>query len=366
MTVKNERAFNFNAGPSALPLDVLEKAQKELVNFNGTGMSVMELSHRSREYEEVHNAAIQRLKSLYNISDNYEVLFLQGGASTLFATIPMNFLTTNSNASYIMTGSWSEKAIKEAKLFGHIREIASSKEDQYRYIPTIQETEINDDNAYIHLTTNNTIYGTQWQTFPDTKNVPLIADMSSDIMSKQIDIEKFDLIYAGAQKNLGPSGVTVVIIKKDFIDKANQNIPTMFQFKTHVEKNSLYNTPPTFGIYMLGEVLKWIENQGGLKAVSEHNEKKAALIYDVIDQSDGFYTGHAKKDSRSLMNITFRLQNVDLEKQFLADAKDAGFVGLNGHRSVGGCRASTYNAVPYEACKALSEFMIQFKKQHQS
>lgn len=364
MTVENKRAFNFNAGPSALPLAVLEKAQSELVNFQGTGMSIMELSHRSAEYEAVHNEAIERLKSLYNIPENYEVLFIQGGASTQFATIPMNFLTADKQARYIMTGSWSEKAIKEATLFGNANELASSKEEQYRHIPAISATDINEDDAYIHLTSNNTIYGTQWHTFPDTKNVPLIADLSSDIMSKPIDIQKFDMIYAGAQKNLGPSGVTVIIIKKDLLEKANDNIPTMFKYKTHAEKNSLYNTPPTFGIYMLGEVLKWIEDQGGLDAVAKHNEEKAALIYDVIDNSNGFYSGHAKVDSRSLMNITFNLKNEELEKQFLEEAKQAGFVGLNGHRSVGGCRASTYNAVPYEACKSLSDLMIEFMKRN--
>lgn len=360
LTEANERAFNFNAGPSALPLEVLETAQKELINFKGTGMSVMELSHRSPEYEEVHNAAIKRLKALYEIPEDYEVLFMQGGASTQFATIPMNYLTPDKQANYIMTGSWSEKASKEAKLFGKVQDSITSKEDQYRYIPEVTKADFNDDDAYIHITSNNTIYGTQWDQFPHTGNVPLIADMSSDIMSKPVDIEKFDLIYAGTQKNLGPSGVTVVIIKKDLLKKANDTIPTMFDYKTHVEKNSLYNTPPTFGIYMLGEVLKWIERLGGLDAIAKQNKDKAALIYDVIDESNGFYIGHAAEDSRSLMNITFRLKDAELEKQFLAEAKQAGFVGLNGHRSVGGCRASTYNAVPFTACKALSELMIQF------
>ena len=365
MTVQNERAFNFNAGPSAIPLPVLEKAQQELVNFRGTGMSVMELSHRSKEYEEVHNEAIARLKKLYDIPEDYEVLFLQGGASTQFATIPMNFLTKDTEAKYILTGSWSEKALKEAGLFGNAAVIASSKDAQYNAIPEVPTSEIKDNDAYVHLTSNNTIYGTQWTEFPDINNVPLIADMSSDIMSKPVDIRKFDMIYAGTQKNLGPSGVTVVIIRRALLEKANTDIPTMFQYTTHADKNSLYNTPPTFGIYMLGEVLKWIEEQGGLTKVNEHNEKKAKLIYDAIDQSDGFYTGHAEKASRSLMNITFRLQDETLEKKFLQEAKEAGFVGLNGHRSVGGCRASTYNAVPYEACEALSKLMHDFKAKHQ-
>lgn len=365
MTEAHKRAFNFNAGPSALPLEVLETAQKELVNFQGTGMSIMELSHRSPEYDAVHNQAMDRLKKLYAIPANYEVLFIQGGASTQFATIPMNFLQKNSEASYIMTGSWSEKALKEALLFGDAKELASSKADQYRYIPKIKVENINQSSSYVHLTSNNTIYGTQWHQFPNTGDIPLIADMSSDIMSKPIDMEKFDLIYAGAQKNLGPSGVTVVIIKKDLLNKANKHIPSMFDYNTHAEKNSLYNTPPTFGIYMLGEVLKWIEGQGGLQAIAERNEEKANLIYNAIDNSNGFYVGHAEKASRSLMNITFNLQEVELEKKFLQEAKAAGFVGLNGHRSIGGCRASTYNAVTKEACIALSTFMQEFQQKNQ-
>lgn len=360
MNKGNKRAYNFNAGPSAIPLAVLEKAQEELINFNDTGMSVMELSHRSPAYDEVHHAAILRLKNLYSIPDDYEVLFLQGGASTQFAMIPMNFLQKGHKAGYIMTGSWSEKAIAETKLFGDAYELASSKSDQYRHIPKFSLDNVNEDDAYIHLTSNNTIFGTQWKKFPNTGNIPLIADLSSDIMSKPIDISKFDMIYAGAQKNLGPAGLTAVIIKKDLLNKANKEVPTMLSYQTHVNKNSLYNTPPTFGIYMLGEVLTWIENQGGLEKIAEQNEKKAALIYDVIDQSNDFYIGHAAKTSRSLMNITFNLQTEALEKAFLTQAKDAGFVGLNGHRSIGGCRASTYNAVPFNTCKALSEFMIDF------
>lgn len=263
-----------------------------------------------------------------------------------------------------MTGVWSEKAYKEATLFGEPVQTASTKENKYRNIPSLEEIDFGSDDAYVHLTSNNTIYGTQWSEFPDTGEVPLIADMSSDIMSKPIDISRFDLIYAGAQKNLGPSGVTVVIARRDFLAKANKEIPTILKYSTHVESNSLYNTPPTFGIYMLGEVLKWIEKQGGLAAIAKQNEEKAKLIYDVIDNSNGFYTGHASKESRSLMNITFRVADEELEKQFLTEAKDAGFVGLNGHRSVGGCRASTYNSVPLETCKALRDFMIAFQNKH--
>lgn len=362
MSLQVKRAYNFNAGPSALPLEVLEKAQQELIDFRGTGMSVMELSHRSAAYEEVHNQAIANLKELLSIPEDYEVLFLQGGASLQFSMMPMNFLQPEQRAGYIMTGSWSEKALKEAVLFGDAYQVASTKDSNYSRIPQLNELNFNQDDAYIHLTANNTIFGTEWKNYPSTGDVPLFADMSSDILSRPIDVSKFSLIYAGAQKNLGPSGVTVVIIRKELIEKANSNIPTMLKYSTYAKNNSLYNTPPTFGIYMLGEVLSWAKGLGGIEAIYKHNEEKAQLIYDTIDSSNGFYLGHAQKDSRSLMNITFRVKNEELEKKFLAEAKSEGFVGVNGHRSVGGCRASTYNAVPYEACKAFSEFMLQFQK----
>lgn len=365
MTVTTKRAYNFNAGPSALPLEVLQKAQLELVDFQNSGMSIMEMSHRSATFEEVHNGAIDRLRKVYSIPENYEVLFLQGGASLQFTMIAMNFLAEGKTASYIQTGAWSEKAFKEAKLFGTPVEAASTKENNYKNIPALADIKFNADDAYVHLTSNNTIFGTQWKEFPETGDVPLIADMSSDILSKSVDVSKFGIIYAGAQKNLGPSGVTVVIIRKDLLEKANKNIPTILKYTTHSDNNSLYNTPPTFGIYMLGEVLKWVEEQGGLEAIEKRNEEKAALIYDVIDNSNGFYTGHATKESRSLMNITFRVADEQLEKQFLAEAKAAGFVGLDGHRSVGGCRASAYNAVPVATCQALAEFMIEFQSNNQ-
>lgn len=364
MNQRTKTVYNFNAGPSALPLAVLEKAQSELVDFRGEGLSIMEMSHRGAVYEKVHNEAIDRLKSLFSIPENYEVLFLQGGASLQFSMIPMNFLQEGQKAGYFLTGSWAEKAFKEAKLFGQPYEIASTKENQYKDI-TNGAIPFDENDAYVHVTSNNTIFGTQWKDFPNTGNVPLIADMSSDIMSKPIDVSKFAMIYAGAQKNLGPSGVTVVIIRKDFLATANENIPTMLKYKTHADSNSLYHTPPTFGIYMLGEVLRWIEDNGGLEAIEKQNEEKAAYIYDVIDNSNGFYTGHASKESRSLMNITFRVADEALEKKFLAEAAEAGFLGLNGHRSVGGCRASAYNAVPVEACKALATFMEEFQKNNQ-
>jgi len=360
-----QRAYNFNAGPSALPLEVLERAQQQLVNFRDSGMSIMEMSHRSAIFDEVHNEAIALLKKLYAIPENYEVLFLQGGASLQFTMIPMNFLQADQKASYVLSGSWAEKAFKEAKLFGTPVEAASTKENQYRSIPALADIHFNEEDAYVHITSNNTIYGTQWKEYPVTGNVPLVADMSSDILSKPIDISKFGLIYAGAQKNLGPSGVTVVIIRKDLLEKENKNIPTMLKYTTHADSNSLYNTPPTFGIYMLGEVLKWVESKGGIAEIAKHNEVKAKVIYDAIDNSNGFYKGHATPESRSLMNITFRVTDEELEKQFLAEAKAAGFIGLNGHRSVGGCRASTYNAVPLEACEALRDFMVAFQQKHQ-
>ena len=358
------RAYNFNAGPAALPLAVLEKAQAELLDLGNSGMSVMELSHRSKEYEAVHNRAITLIKELLNIPEDYEVLLLQGGASVQFAMVPMNFLPPGKKAGYFMTGSWSEKALAEAKKLGETFEATSSKSENYKFIPKAEDLSYDADTAYLHITSNNTIFGTQWQSFPDTGDIPLVADMSSDILSKPFDVSKFSLIYAGAQKNLGPSGVTVVIIKKSFLEQENSKLPTMLRYSTFSKDNSLYNTPPTFGIYMMGLVLEWIKELGGLEGVDKINKEKAALIYDAIDNSNGFYVGHASPESRSLMNITFRLKDEDLEKKFLEEAKGAGFVGLNGHRSVGGCRASTYNAVPYEACKALQEFMLKFQEKN--
>lgn len=357
--------YNFNAGPSALPREVLEKAQTELVDFKDSGMSIMEMSHRSAAYEEVHNQAIERLKSLFSVPENYEVLLMQGGASLQFAMIPMNFLTFGKKAAYIMSGAWSDKALKEGKAIGEVYESASTKETNYNKVPALNEIKWNEDDAYVHITSNNTIFGTQFQEFPETNDVPLIADMSSDILSRPIDVSKFGMIYAGAQKNLGPSGVTVAIIRKDLLENANSSIPAILKYSTHASNNSLYNTPPSFGIYMLGEVLGWMEKQGGLEAIARNNEEKAKLIYDAIDNSGGFYTGHAEKGSRSLMNITFRVADEELEKQFLAEAKEAGFVGLNGHRSVGGCRASAYNSVPFTACQALEQFMKNFQAKHQ-
>lgn len=356
-----KRAFNFNAGPAALPLEVLQEAQTELLNYNGTGMSVMELSHRSKDYEVVHNHAQELLRKLLAIPENYQILFLQGGASLQFTMVPMNLLSADKTANYILTGSWSEKALTEAKRLGKTAIGGSSKDDKYSYIPDLTKLDIEQGQAYVHITSNNTIYGTQWQQFPDIKAVPLVSDMSSDILSRRIDVSKFGLIYAGAQKNMGPAGVTAVIIRKDLLERTEDSVPTMLKYTTHADKNSLFNTPPTFSIYILGKVLAWVERFGGVEAINKQNQLKAEMLYDVIDNSGGFYRGHAEKDSRSIMNVTFNLPSKELEESFLAQAKAEGFVGLNGHRSIGGCRASIYNAVPVEACEALRDFMLAFK-----
>lgn len=355
------RAFNFNAGPAALPEEVLLKAQKEFLDFEGSRMSVMELSHRSKEYSRVHDKASGLLRELMEIPADYEILFLQGGASLQFLMIPMNLLDQERGASYILTGSWSEKALKEAKKLGPIEIAASTKESGYHAIPPLSVIQWKENTSYVHLTSNNTIYGTQWKEYPQTDQIPLIADMSSDILSKKIDVSQFGLIYAGAQKNLGPSGVTVVIIRKDLIQK-DDSLPTMLSYETHAASNSLYNTPPTLAIYLLSLVLEWAKDKGGVAQIEQQNQQKAKLIYDAIDESNGFYSGHAVQDSRSNMNITFTLPTSELTKQFLQEAAHEGFIGLGGHRSVGGCRASIYNAVPHEHCQALADFMVKFKK----
>jgi phosphoserine aminotransferase len=358
------RTYNFNAGPSTLPLPVLEKAQKELLNYRQTGMSVMELSHRSKEYEEIHENAKSLLKELMEIPDQYEVLFLQGGASLQFAMVPMNLLKENQTANYVLTGVWSEKALKEAEKIGQTAIAGSSKETNYTYIPQPHEIQLTDDAAYLHLTSNNTIYGTQWHHFPTFENIDVVVDMSSDILSRKVNVSQFSLIYAGAQKNLGPAGVTVVILKKDLAERAPGHIPTMLKYETHLKKNSLYNTPPTFAIYMLSLVLEWVKEQGGVESIEKRNHQKAKIIYDCIDESSGFYQPHAEKNSRSFMNITFRLPTEELTQKFVMESKERGFVGLSGHRSVGGCRASIYNAVSLEACEALADFMKEFKKRN--
>ncbi|AJS59647.1 3-phosphoserine/phosphohydroxythreonine transaminase [Paenibacillus sp. IHBB 10380] len=357
-----KRAYNFNAGPAALPLEVLERAQAEFVDFHNTGMSIMEMSHRGKVYEEVHNEAITRLLSLLGNPKGYKVLFLQGGASTQFAMIPMNFLSEGKVATYVHSGSWADKAIKEAKLIGETAVLATSAADKFMTIPDFSQVVVPENAAYVHVTSNETIEGTQYQTYPDTGNIPLIVDMSSDILSRKLDITQFDLIYAGAQKNLGPSGVTVVIAKEELINDSPKGIPSMLRYDTHLSNNSLYNTPPSFSVYLVNEVLKWVEEQGGLEGIEANNRKKASLIYDTIDNSDGFYRGPVDPASRSIMNITFRLPSEELENKFIKESEQEGFIGLKGHRSVGGLRASIYNAVPYDNCKALADFMVRFHK----
>ncbi|MBB6449535.1 phosphoserine aminotransferase [Geomicrobium halophilum] len=366
------RIHNFNAGPAALPLEVLQQAASELEDFNDTGMSIMEHSHRGESYEEVHNEAIALVKRLLDIQADYEVLLLQGGASLQFAMVPYNLLAPSQKANYMMTGSWSEKAKKEADILGQTYSGASTKDENYAYIPVFDQIETDPEDAYIHVTSNNTIYGTAWQREDFERmsewSAPVVVDMSSDIFSRTLPIENFDLIYAGAQKNLGPSGVTLVIISKAMLEKSTsitQNVPSILRYNTHADKNSLYHTPPTFAVYMLKNTLQWIENAGGLTAMEAENRKKAQLLYNVIDESNGFYQGHAHPDSRSDMNVTFTLPSEALTDRFLQEAKDLHFIGLNGHRSVGGCRASIYNAVSYESCKALRDFMISFQINNQ-
>jgi len=357
------RIHNFNAGPAALPLHALEEAKEEFLNFKGSGMSITEVSHRSSVFEGVLNDAIARLKRLLQLPDNFKVVFLQGGASTQFFMVPMNLIPAGASADYINTGSWSAKAIKEAQILGKPHSvIVSTKEEGYRFIP--KSFSVSPGAAYLHITSNNTIEGTQWQSFPDVGDVPLVSDMSSDILWRPFDPKPFGLIYAGAQKNLGPAGVTAVIIREDMLARVPKDLPTMLKYTTHTDGNSLYNTPPCFAIYMVQLVLKWVEETvGGLAAMEKLNRKKAALLYETIDEGD-FYRGTADPDSRSTMNVTFRLKDEDLEKKFVAEAAANGMSGLKGHRSVGGCRASIYNAVGLDAVSSLTEFMRDFARRN--
>ena len=356
------RVFNFNPGPSTLPLDVLKIVQAELLDYKGTGMSIMESSHRAAEYEEINNQAMALTKELMGLDGSYKVLFLGGGASTQFAMIPLNFLGEGQVGAYVDTGTWSSKAIKEASIIGTAHQAASSKDAGYKFIPKQKDIHIPDNAAYLHITTNNTIKGTQYHYVPDPGSIPLIADMSSDICSRTFDFKKFDMFYAGAQKNLGPSGVTMVVIKDSLLAKCKDGNPTMFDYRIHAEKDSLYNTPPSFGVYIVKLVLEWIKKQGGLKAVEKVNRDKKDAVYGVIDKHPDYFKGTADKDSRSWMNITLRLPSEDLEKKFIAEAKSKGMVGLKGHRSVGGIRVSLYNAMTLEGAQAVARFMEDFKK----
>lgn len=356
------RIYNFNPGPSMLPLEVLKEAQAEFLNFQNTGMSILEISHRAPAYDAVHNQAKADILELMGLGDDYEVLFIQGGASMQFDMVAMNFATPEKRGNYVLSGSFASKACKEAEILGRGYVAASSKDVNFKHVPTQEEIKLSDDAAYLHVCYNNTIYGTEYHYIPETGNVPLIADMSSDILSRPLDFSKFSLIYAGVQKNLGPAGVALVVARRSMLEKSPENLPTMLRYDTYYKKNSLYNTPPAFGIYMVGKTAKWIKAQGGLEVMAERNKKKAALVYDAIDNSNGFYAGHADKDSRSFMNVTFRLPNEELEKKFVAEALEQKLGGVKGHRSVGGMRASIYNAMPYEGCEKLADFMDKFRK----
>jgi len=358
------RVYNFNPGPAVLPEPVLKEVQENLMSLPGVGMSILEISHRSSTFENILNETIENLKKLGNIPDNYKIIFLGGGASLQFSMVPLNLMPPKNKADYIVTGSWSKKAVKEAKRVGTVNIVASTEDENFKRIPKQEELKLDPDSAYVHYTSNNTIFGTEWHYIPEVGDVPLVCDMSSDIFSYPFDVAKFGLIYAGAQKNLGPAGVTVVIIREDLLERSQDSLHTMLNYKIHAENNSLYNTPPVFGIYIVGLVAKWIINLGGLEAIAKINDEKARLIYDAIDNSDGFYRGHAEKDSRSKMNITFRLPNEELEKKFVKESTEQNLMGLKGHRSVGGLRASIYNAFPIEGVKALVEFMKEFRQKN--
>ena len=359
----DKRIVNFNAGPAALPLKVLQEIQSEFLNFAGSGMSITEISHRSSYFDDVINDALARAKRLLKLDDRFHVLFLQGGASLQFAMIPMNFLSGSESADYVNTGTWSTKAIKEAQILNKNHKVVASSEDKnFSYVPA--DIQFSDNAKYVHLTSNNTIKGTQFAQFPDTGSIPICCDMSSDIFSRPLDMDKFGLIYAGAQKNLGPSGTCMVIIRKDMLDMVDESLPSMLKYTTYSDKNSMYNTPPCFGIYTIDLVLKWIEEEmGGLEKMEEFNIKKAGVLYDFIDSSD-FYQATAEKGSRSLMNVTFRCPSEDLEQKFVKAATDNGLGGLKGHRSVGGCRASIYNAATMEGINTLVQFMDTFEKEN--
>ncbi|MGD2270992.1 MAG: 3-phosphoserine/phosphohydroxythreonine transaminase [Desulfobacterales bacterium] len=354
------RIYNFNAGPAALPLSVLEEIQASFLCFSGSGMSITEISHRSKWFDDIINDAITRVKRLLNLAENFHVLFIQGGASLQFCMIPMNLLPDDRSADYVDTGTWSTKAIQEARIIGkNVHVAASSSDKNYSYIP--KEIQFSDNAVYIHITSNNTIKGTQWAKFPETAGIPLIADMSSDVMSKPFDPAPFGLIYAGAQKNIGPAGVCMVIVRDDMLTMIPDRLPTMLTYKTYASKNSLFNTPPCFAIYTVQLVLKWLEETiGGLEKMAAINREKARRLYEFLDSSK-FYHTTAVPDSRSLMNVTFRLADEDLEKRFVESALQNGFGGLKGHKSVGGCRASIYNATTLEAVTALIDFMKHFE-----
>ena len=357
-----KRNVNFNPGPAALPLEVLQKVQEELLDYQGTGMSIIESSHRSKEFEAINDQTIALVREVLGLSADYQVLFMGGGASTQFALLPMNFVPDGQLAAYADTGDFAFRALKECQIAARAHVAFSSKEAKYRRLPEMSEIKFPEDAAYLHICTNNTIEGTQYKEFPEIGKVPLVADMSSDIASRQIDYKKFSMFYAGAQKNLGPSGVTLVVIRDDFLARARKGLPTMLSYKTFVDHKSLFNTPPVFGIYIMKLVLEWIKNQGGLAGVEKINAAKKDLLYGAIDAAPDFYLGTAEKASRSWMNVTMRLPDEEMENKFIANAKKEGLLGIKGHRSVGGIRFSIYNAVSLEDIKKTVDFMERFRK----
>ena len=357
------RVYNFSAGPSCLPEEVLKRAADEMLDCNGSGQSVMEMSHRSKEYQAIIDECEALLRELMEIPENYKVLFLQGGASTQFAMLPLNLMNGSGKADFVITGQWANKAYQEASRYGQANIVASSKDKTFSYIPKLDKSTFTPDADYFHICFNNTIYGTKYTELPDTGNVPLVADISSFIMSEPLDVSKFGVLYAGAQKNLAPAGVTIVIIREDLIGNARDITPTMLNYKTHADNGSMYNTPPCYTIYMAKLVLEWVKEQGGIAAMKDRNEKKAKLLYDFLDSSKMF-KGTVVPEDRSLMNVPFVTGNDELDAKFVAEAKKAGFVNLKGHRSVGGMRASIYNAMPYEGVEALVEFMKKFEAEN--
>jgi phosphoserine aminotransferase len=359
-----KRIYNFNPGPAALPIQVLEQAQEEFVEYNHLGISLMEMSHRSKLVEALNEETQQLLLEIVGLKSGYKVLFMGGGASTQFALIPLNFLMPDRVANYILSGSFSEKAYNEARYIGKAHIASSSKDQRWLNVPDHRDLQLAEHSAYVHMTTNNTIEGSRFDDFPDVGQIPLIGDMTSDILSRQLDYQQFALVYAGAQKNLGSAGVTTVIIREDMLDNAQKNIPVIMRYETFAKEKSLYNTPPVHSIYMMNLVLKWVIEQGGVGELEKRNAEKAAVIYQTIDTSGGFYKGIVNRADRSHMNITWKMDNEELEQQFVKESDRSGFEGLAGHRSVGGLRASAYNAVPVEACKALADFMVEFQRQY--
>jgi phosphoserine aminotransferase len=363
MSTTTARIYNFSSGPAVLPVPVLEQIQRDLIALPGVGMSIMEVSHRSKVFEDVIQKAEADIRSLAGIPSNYKVLFLQGGASLQFSMVPLNLLTPGSTADYIVTGSWTDKAAKEAKKVGAVNIAASTEADNFSRIPKQGELKLTAGAAYAHITSNNTIEGTQWHTLPDVGDAPLVSDASSDLFCRPIDVSRFGLIYAGAQKNLGPSGVTLVIVREDLMTRSTRQLHTMLNYAVHAENGSLYNTPPSFAIYTLGLVMRWLIDRGGLEAIGGVNARKAAKLYAELDRT-GFWRPTASHEDRSLMNVTFRLAAEELEKKFVKESTAAGFDGLKGHRSVGGMRASIYNAFPEEGVDALIEFMREFERKN--